>query len=294
MVGNRQRQLRVGLCAFAGLMIALPVNYDVSRAHGAKGSPAAFARKTIRMKKKVAPAAEWMTYGVYFGPLRVGRAKLAIGRPGGDARARAFHIRGRAEALTGIPGWTGYAEEQTTTVDAARLLPLRSTLHTYKSGKDKTTVTQHRSLKPGITRQTIKRAGQKHASRRVHRLPAGHFDLLSAIAALREMRLAKGQRQQITVLMGTKIYRVDLTGVGSEKIIVSGQRQVGQRIDGVARRTTDRGNPLRNKKPTRLSVWLSGDKRRVPLRLSISTKIGAVRMQLDGYRAPAKLARLRR
>lgn len=229
-------------------------------------------------------AREQMTYMLYLGPIRIGRAALAIGRAGRKGGRDVVLVRGRAEAARKLLGSGRYAEELVTAVELAKMLPVTSTLTTERAKRQvKTTVTRYGQGPSGTTNQRIERP-KGRMSNRSRRLRRNHHGPLSVILMLR--RAEKLHRRDLTVLVGTKLYRIRVLPKGKGRVSVNGRRRSGVRFDAVAHRVTDSGRAMRGKRTIRLTLWLSADSRRIPLALEIGSRLGSVRAVLRGYAGP--------
>jgi hypothetical protein len=226
-------------------------------------------------------AGEGMTFEIFFGPLRIGRAALAIGQPR-RGREHTIAVRGRAELLPLAGKLLQFREEQHTVVDLETLRPLRSTLRSQKHGQVKTTRTHYATQRSERTRQEI--VGRNKTRRRARLLPTPSLDPFSTLLQLRGKMVRSGKRQRLTVLAGTKLYRLDVAVAGTESVTVGSERKRARRIDVTARRITDRGRRIPGKHPTHFAVWLSPDARQIPLAGHIRSSKGRFRLQLSSYR----------
>jgi hypothetical protein len=103
-------------------------------------------------------------------------------------------------------------------------------------------------------------------------VPVGTHDYLSFFYALRTFNLAVGKRNGIPVLVENKPKTVYVTATKREQI------GLGMRVVPAISLTITTDDPQPDKYQLRL--WVSDDRRRLPLRLSANTQLGALRADL--------------
>ncbi|MBP6630141.1 MAG: DUF3108 domain-containing protein [Kofleriaceae bacterium] len=111
-------------------------------------------------------------------------------------------------------------------------------------------------------------------------------DSHSAMAALRMWRAPAGTRQTVWVVGGRRLWRSDLTLVGTETLTTRVGNRAAVRLDGVAYRAKPDLSLEPGRKPRTFTVWLSDDADRVPLRVSAGTELGDVVIELTDYQRP--------
>jgi hypothetical protein len=107
-------------------------------------------------------------------------------------------------------------------------------------------------------------------------------DLHSALALLRGWRPRLDEVGYFYVVLGRRLWRVEVRHVGPEMIRAQGAPQLSQRLDGVSVRLWQPDEV----EPRRFSLWLSSDAARVPLRMVADASFGQVTLALTG-REPA-------
>src|SRR5262249_17618036 len=112
------------------------------------------------------------------------------------------------------------------------------------------------------------------------------YDAHSAMAVLRGWKATPGTSRSVFVAGGRRLWRVDGRSAGEGTIgsVLGNRRAI--RFDGASYRA--RANlSLESDAPTRtFSVWLSDDADRVPLRVTASTELGDVVIELTEYNRP--------
>lgn len=105
------------------------------------------------------------------------------------------------------------------------------------------------------------------------------LDALSAIYFLRAAELRTGARLCFDLVSGRHAWRVSGSVAGAERVETPAGAFLAVRIDGRAARTDQ------PRETARLTLWVSADARRLPVKVQLETGAGAVRAQLA--RAPA-------
>jgi hypothetical protein len=109
------------------------------------------------------------------------------------------------------------------------------------------------------------------------RLPRGARDGLSAFFYARTLPLAAGYAARFPVVEGGRSYVVDFVVERVERIAHGGRQVEAFRITPRLLSSGDR------RRSVQTTVWISTDRRRVPLVLEIETSFGSFRAELDQY-----------
>ena len=244
--------------------------------------PARRTRKRTRQRRRVGwGAGEQMTYSVMVAGVEAGRAALSVGRPRTRKGVRTLSIRGFGETNPFISTFLRVKEELITLVNLAGLLPLRASSNRESSNKQRKLATSFGSKQ---VLQKIERPGRTYQRRRI--IAGPRFDPISTLYALRSVRLSRGARLRLRMLSGATLYRLELRVLGEERIYTTLGPRDALRVGGVALRITDHGEVIKGKAPRKVSLWLSADRRRIPLRLVGDTKLGVVQADISSYRPP--------
>jgi hypothetical protein len=143
-----------------------------------------------------------------------------------------------------------------------------------------------------LVHQTI-RAKSREVRRR-RRIAGPVLDPISALFALRSLPLRRAQELSFVVLAGNSLYRVELEVMGRERVYTKLGPRDALKLQGRGRRILDNGRPHpRKKKVRRVTLWLSADAARIPLRLRGDTKLGPLQANLSSYTRPARGLRVR-
>ena len=251
------------------------------------------AAKVVREAKKKAPApvvrrsvgwgaGEQMTYSVKIAGVEAGRVALSVGRPSRKEGVRTLSIRGAGETIPFFSTFHRMKEEIVTLINLSGVLPVRSTSRREAPKKNRMLAT---SFEPKTLLHKIERPGRKEYQRR--RIIVGQrFDPISTLYALRSVPLPKGAKLSMLMLSGTTLYRLELEVQGKERIYTTLGPKNTHRVGGVALRITDQGKVIKSRAPRKVRMWLSADRRRIPLRLVGDTKLGLVEAIISSYRPP--------
>ena len=226
---------------------------------------------------------ESMTYSVKLAGVEAARAAISVGSPTSSKGRRLLTLRGLAETVTFISTFVKMREEVITQVDLAGLLPLHSTAdrQTGKRGKDRWMRTRFGDP----IHQLIRRKGRD--LNRHRRIQAPLFDPISGLFAARSMPLTRARRLRLLILNGNSLYEVTVKVGGRERIYTRLGPRDAIRLDGVGRRVHDDGHrPIPGKQARRLSLWLSDDQARVPLKLRGDTDLGSIEASITSYQPP--------
>lgn len=162
-------------------------------------------------------------------------------------------------------------------INAKTLLPTR--FHDETSGGSFRS-TDSQIERPGLAVRVNWVNGGKRGMNAFVRGPAV-LDLLSAVYYLRAARLAGGTAFCFDVVGGRTYWR--LTGrvvSGTERTETPAGRVEAIRLEGVAAQSDDPSHRYQ------LHLWLSSDARRLPVTMSIDTRLGSVRAELSSAALP--------
>ncbi len=226
---------------------------------GGNGVPGAPLPRELPFK-----AGEQLNFNVF-----LGTATQAVGTASYQVRARARYFNRDGLLLT-LKAQTSsaasrifFANDQINSyVDPNTLLPFRTELNLIE-GRNRTnqilTIDQDRGN--AVTDKGV-----------AIEIPVGTHDFISVIYALRSFNLAPPKRNAVTILVNNRPRTLFITSLKRETIQLGGQRVPAVQIS----LTTD--DPEADKYALRL--WVSEDRRRLPLRITASTQLGQVRADL--------------
>ncbi len=169
------------------------------------------------------------------------------------------------ERATGLPRWTrSVAETPKRTVDVAVSFEPDWAHSIYRS-------TSHQRDKPPRTR------------RKTRPLPTGEltYDGHAALGALRSWATMPGARGTMHVVLGRKLWRLELEVGQPAEVNVGGESHQAIIIKGTARRMTTKLSLM--SRVRHWSIWISDDDRRLPLRARVEHRKETIDLELVDY-----------
>lgn len=223
---------------------------------------------------------ETMAFEIRLAGLLAGEAQLAVGELGDYAGRRAVVVKSRAATAGAAALVKHVVDDATTVIDMTSGRPLTLD-NTVEQGDGKTTMTArftgHRvEIAASADGKALRKQVIDFGDAAVH-------DAHSAMAELRGWRAAPGTTRSVFVIGGRRMWRIDVVFVGPDTVGGATGTRRALRFHGEAYRTS-RGLTAETARPSRtFSVWLSDDADRVPLRLTATTEIGDIVMDLTDY-----------
>ena len=271
---------RVGLVVVAGLSACAGVEPLPAPA------AAAVATAAPQLGELGVVPGEAMAFELRLAGILAGEAQLAVGALGDYEGHRAVVVRSRAATAGAAAIVRHSVDEATTVIDVATGRPLA--LDTLVEQGSQRTTASARFTDTGAS-ITYRKDGEP--APRTLTIPFGAIpvhDAHTAMAHLRGWRPAPGTTRTVFLVGGRRLWRVDLTFAGEETIGSALGNRKAVRFTGTSFRA-NRQLAIETDKPTRrFSVWLSDDADRVPLRVTASTELGDVVIDLTEYtREPA-------
>ncbi len=211
---------------------------------------------------------ERMDFTVTYLGLKVGTARIAVGRPI-DSLLPVF-LQARTGGIASI---ADVREALVSNLDTATLLPRLATLDAVEPGyrhSDRT----HFDREAG--KATFTSRG-KSESTEVVEIPPGTIDFVALIFRLRTLPLPDGARQEFPVLAGSKVNQVVIEVEGRERVETAAGTFPAVRV----RIPTGFTGKFSERNPT--YVWFSDDPRRIVVRIGTDFVIGRAVATLVGY-----------
>lgn len=223
---------------------------------------------------------ETMAFEVKIAGISAGEAQLAVGELGEFQGHRAVVVKSHAETVGVVAMARHIIDEQTTVIDFASGRPL--TLETVYEQNDQRS-TASATFTGNVAEIVYRPAGGKPP--RTQRVDFGTtvLDAHAAMAQLRGWRPARGDRRTVFVVSGRRPWRIDVTAVGEDTIGSAIGNRRALRFTGEAYHTKRDLSPATPRPARTFAVWLSDDADRVPLKLTASTELGEITMDLTEY-----------
>jgi len=142
------------------------------------------------------------------------------------------------------------------------LLPFRTELQMQEGARRLTRVLRFDQERGTILREDNLRG----------EIPSGTYDLVSLVYALRRFDLTPPRRTAVAIMTGNRAHTLTITAASREQITLGSERIPAVQLI----LTTDGREPDRNG----YRLWISDDKRRLPLRFTTNTPLGSIRADL--------------
>jgi hypothetical protein len=227
---------------------------------------------------------ESMAFEVKLAGVLAGEAQLAVGEVGTYEGHRALVVKSRAATTGAVALIKKVIDEASTTIDVDTGRPL--VFESLFAMNDKSTTAKAKFVgnRAEITYQ--RNDETKTHTMRVDYGQVTPYDAHSAMAVLRGWKATPGTTRTVYVAGGRRLWRVDVKYAGDTTIGSALGNRRAIRFDGASFRA--RANlSVESERPARtFSVWLSDDADRVPLRVSASTELGDVVIELTEYTRP--------
>lgn len=227
---------------------------------------------------------ETMAFEVRLGGVLAGEASLAVGEIGEFEGKKAVVVKSRANTAGAAALIRRITDEATTVIDMQSGRPLQ--LETFVEQGSKQTSAQA-TFKGNVADITYKRSSdpRPHNYKINFGAQAVH-DTHSAMAQVRGWRPAPGTTRSVFVVGGRRLWRVDVTYIGTETIGSAMGNRRAVKLEGKSFRarpnfTIETGKPMRT-----FTVWLSDDADRVPLKVLAKTELGDITVDLTEYNRP--------
>jgi hypothetical protein len=229
---------------------------------------------------------ETMAFEVRVAGIVAGEAQLAVGAIGDYEGHRAVVIKSRAQTAGAAAMLKHIVDESTTVIDLDSGRPLaldtvaeqgtsRSTA-TARFGDRYADITYQRSEEPAPHRLRVDFSVGAAQGVMVH-------DAHSAMVQLRGWRAPPGTTRTVFVVGGRRLWRIDVTCAGQEAIgsAIGNRRAI--RFTGRSYRARRDFTPETARPSRTFTVWLSDDADRVPLKVTATTELGDIVMDLTEY-----------
>jgi hypothetical protein len=250
-------------------------NGEPMTAHLPLAFAAALATAALPADAAIAPGEE-MVLQVKYLNLHSGEGRLTVGEPQGDIWPVILQAR-----TQGLAGFLDIREHLVSYWDVSTQLPRGSDLKAVEVG-DYHADTIRFDRTDGKATHTRERDG-KTKTKTVDVPPDVH-DLLSAFIYLRLQPLTVGQRLDIPVLTGSKVFTLVVNVLGRDTVKTPAGAFPSYRL---AIRTAAEGK-FSSKRD--MTLWLSEDSRRLIVQFEADFQIGNVVAQLKSYRPGNRVA----
>jgi Protein of unknown function (DUF3108) len=215
------------------------------------------------------PPEERMEYSVHYLGVRVGKARISVGRVEGEILP-VFLETGTA----GIVRIVNVRQQLATYLDVETGLPRTASLDAHESGYHHTDTAV---FDRAAGKATVREQG-KFDNTYVIEVPADTLDFVALVFRLRALPLEAGARHDFNVLTGRKVKKVTAEVTARERVDMGS----GGKFDTVKVRVpTGFTGKFSEKNPT--YVWFSDDPRHVVVQIQTEFSIGRATARLTAY-----------
>lgn len=231
-------------------------------------APVALALTLAAQALPYAPE-EQMDFAIEYLGVRMGKARIAVGRPEGGTLPLLLVAR-----TTGLGAVIDVREQLSTVLDVDTGLPRTFQIDAVEPG--------YRSI--GTARfdrasntATVRQQGKYDNTYEID-VPPDTMDFVSLVFRLRTVSLEPGSSHAFPVLFGRKVSNVVATVEGRERVSTPAGKFEAVKV----RVPTGLTGKFSEKNPT--YVWFSDDERRIVVRITTDFSIGHAKAELSGYR----------
>ena len=228
---------------------------------------------------------EQLYYTIWLGPVRAGRAAFIVGDVDRPSRDSQFWVRAVAETDPGLSSLITAKGELATRLALNGLRPLQAH-QKERIGKKQKDIqsTFKRPIEHRIQRGT-------HAYRSTFHVRQRTDDLSSMLLTLRTLPLRIGMKRTQHVFAGSTLYRTRMQVAGADLVSTDAGTFRCFRVEISGQKLNRVGKVMPNKKPRQVTLWLSADARRLPVKIEASLPLGRVVALLQQHQpAPRRLA----
>jgi hypothetical protein len=216
-------------------------------------------------------AGERLTYDVSWSNyLTAGEATLAVREQRPTGSSSAYYIVAEAKTVGLVASLYTVYYKADTLLDASSLLPIKGTVYSQEGRRTRNKITT-------FDRKAQRAAYEMRTATVMTKdlwVPRDAQDAVSAIFVLRTLALAPGSKHTMTICDNSQLYRVVATVEGRETIKTGlGPRQALRIRPAIF---NEKGEPQGRS----LSLWLSDDAARIPLKMTADLPVGSFNLVL--------------
>lgn len=224
---------------------------------------------------------ETMAFEVHISGVLAGEAQLAVGQPGELEGRQVIVVKSRAATAGAAALIKQISDEATSVIDVGTGRPISLESLIVNGGKRTTASAKFSGGSAEVTYQRPTDPAPK-----TQKINFGNVvvnDAHTAMAQLRGWKATRGATRTVFVIGGRRLWRIDVTYAGEQTIggTLGNRRAImfeGKSFRAKPNMTIESSKPART-----FTVWLSDDADRVPLKVTASTELGEITMDLTDY-----------
>jgi hypothetical protein len=233
---------------------------------------------------------EYLAWKVKWKGFAGGRAQLVVGEPGSVGSEDAIIVRSITETKGLVAVFKHIRDELTTVIDLAGGAPLRAD-NLLEAGKASERIDIEFGGKTYRIQRRLNGGGETGFTQRVPDDASWSHDLHSIMAHLRAWTPSPGERGYFYIQSGRSFFHVELHAVATEEIETELGRLEAMKLDGSAKLLAQDGKVPPSQVVRSMTMWLSTDPLRLPLKMVAETGYGDVYAVLVEHRPGRALER---
>lgn len=247
--------------------------------------PAAATRVRLQPAQPLYVAGETMSFELSYGGILTGRAVMAVGQPGQIDGRPILIVRSLFETAGAAKLLSVFRDNIDTHIDWNTGAPVE---HRARAESAKRRVHAFTRFQGPRTLIEYQHEGKRKLELEVT-LPEGEVmhDMHSFLGALRAWEPVTGSVVYFYSVSGRRVWRTELELRGSQTVRTAMGLRSALHFEGFSRRLHHRTlDPDPAKEPRGMSLWLSDDAHRMPLRVVAHTEYGKFQAELVSYQSP--------
>ncbi len=219
---------------------------------------------------------EWFKFRIHYGIFTASYATMLVQNDTIDGD-EVFHVKGRGKSTGLLSLFFKVDDDYQTYINKQTGAPLKFIRKINEGGHTKDIVINfdHHSNLAHVN-------DKKHHNKTTYQIKNGTQDMMSAFYFLRNnvdtKSLTKGEEFKINMFFDEENYEFKLKFLGREKI----ETKFGKVASLKFRPYVQSGRVFKEKES--LTVWISDDKNKVPIRLQADLAVGSIKADLDAYK----------
>ncbi len=211
---------------------------------------------------------EALSYNVSWSSITAGTATLTVRDRKPSYGSVAYYVTAEGSPTPFLAAIYPVYYKADTLMDVYTLLPQRASLFSREGRTEQ----MKETIFDQMLHRALFQAGTAKKTRQTMKIPPDTQDALSALYSLRAMTLKPGLRMTMPVCYGGSLLTVQVT-VGSREVV--GTRTAWRVTPVITAGNNESG-------ARKMTVWMTDDSRRLPIRMSVEVAVGSFDLTLRG------------